>query len=427
MPWQPSKLTLDSVLSHLLLYMLLACYALLFYAGVILVLLIPGLVHSHANDIAFAPPWWLIPLTLVAMAPTIIPLYRWLRGRINEIIYGEHDDPYALISEINAQLLAMSSSPTTLPAVTTTIARALHLPYVALVVYSNQNNDQEVGSAQTAARYEAGAPLPRAESMTLPLLYLGKALGELTVSARHANESLSNSDREVLEGAAQQIAIALQVEQLAADLQASRARLVIGREEERRRIRNDLHDGLGPTLSSMQLQLGTLRNLIRQEPEKAEAIAAELRTDLRQATAEIRQLVYDLRPPLLDELGLIEAIKSLCPEGAPFTLTVSAPESMPAMPAALEVALYRIAGEAIHNVVRHAQATRCTVDLSLGAEALTLHIRDNGLSQPTLTPTGVGIRSMQERAAELGGTLTVQPAPPGGVEVLAHFPLNRDP
>jgi signal transduction histidine kinase len=423
-----AKITLNSLLSRLLLYMLLACYGLLFYAGVILAMLLLGVVHSRDADLAFNPPWWLAILTLIAISPTIVPLYRWLRGRINEIIYGEHDDPYALISAINAQLLAMTSSPMTLPGVTVTIARALNLPFVALVVYGDGAGEPgEDGMKEQAARYEAGIAPPAVEMATLPLLYLGKALGELVVSARHAHESLSDSDREVLEGVAQQIAVALRVEQLSADLQASRERLVIGREEERRRIRNDLHDGLGPTLSSMQLQLGTLRNLIRQQPEKAEAIAAGLGDDLRQATAEIRQLVYDLRPPLLDELGLVEAIKSLCPPGAPLTLTVSAPSSLPAMPAALEVALYRIAGEAIHNVMRHAQATRCTVTLSVEEGSLTLRVGDNGVGLPAGDSfvRGVGIRSMQERAAELGGALTVQTEAQGGTEVAAYFPLGR--
>jgi hypothetical protein len=132
-----AKITLKSFLSRLLLYMLLACYGLLFYAGVILAMLLLGVVHSRDADLAFNPPWWLAILTLIAISPTIVPLYRWLRGRINEIIYGEHDDPYALISAINAQLLAMTSSPMTLPGVTVTIARALNLPFVALVVYGD--------------------------------------------------------------------------------------------------------------------------------------------------------------------------------------------------------------------------------------------------------------------------------------------------
>jgi signal transduction histidine kinase len=224
---------------------------------------------------------------------------------------------------------------------------------------------------------------------------------------------------------ARQIGVALHAVQLTEELQASRERIVISREEERRRIRNDLHDGLGPTLSALQLQLGAMRNLIRKDPDQAEAIANELRDDLRQATAEIRQLVYDLRPPLLDELGLVEAIKSCRVQASEIKLEVIAPEPMPRLSAALEVAIYRIASEAIHNVIRHAQASECIVCLEVGDAALKLVVADNGKGLPDAAHVGVGLLSMNERAAELGGMLSILPGKKGGVEVLALFPMNE--
>ncbi len=196
------------------------------------------------------------------------------------------------------------------------------------------------------------------------------------------------------------------------------------REEERRRIRNDLHDGLAPTLSSLQLQLGAVRNLVRRDPEQAEAMINDLREDMRQATAEIRQLVYDLRPPMLDELGLVGAMRNSKFQGSEVRINVHAPEPLPQLPAAVEVAVYRIASEALHNVVKHAQATTCHIDIEIEGGCLFLKVIDNGKSLSPNATAGIGINSMKERAAELGGTLTVQPGEPSGTCVYARIPLE---
>jgi signal transduction histidine kinase len=174
----------------------------------------------------------------------------------------------------------------------------------------------------------------------------------------------------------------------------------------------------------MQMQLGAVRRLIQQDPEQAEAIAGELREDLRQATAEIRQLVYDLRPPMLDELGLVGAIRSFRVTGTELRFEVMAPEPMPALPAAVEVAVYRIASEAVHNVVKHAQATACVVCLEVAEGRLNLSVTDNGQGFPEKLNAGVGLYSMKERAAEVGGTFSIQPGPDGGLRVTASLPLQ---
>jgi signal transduction histidine kinase len=339
---------------------------------------------------------------------------RWLQSRINVLIYGQHDDPYALISEINQQLQAMAALPLTLPIVADTVVRVLKVPYVAI---STQN--------LAAPLHVESGKLPAPAALTrLPVTYLDKPIGELCVAARRYHESLSASDLELLRDVARQVGIALHAAQLTADLQASRERIVTAREEERRRIRNDLHDGLAPTLSSLQLQLGAVRNLIRQNPDEAEAVVNGLRDDLRNATAEIRRLVYDLRPPMLDELGLTGAIKSFRFQNSDVRFTVDAPDPLPRLPAAVEVAAYRIVSEAFHNVLKHAQATRCVVQIAVSESQLGLSVCDDGKGLPAGFSAGVGLRSMQERAAELGGTLQIQPGDGGGTRVVAQFPIG---
>jgi signal transduction histidine kinase len=215
-------------------------------------------------------------------------------------------------------------------------------------------------------------------------------------------------------------------------LQRSRERLVTAREEERRRLRRDLHDGLGPTLAALHLQAGTLRRLIHTDPAGAEQLVEEFRTELRAMIDDIRRLVYELRPPALDELGLVGAIQSRVEQinvgppadsqANPLRVRVDAPGHLPTLPAATEVAAYRIVQEALTNVVRHARAGFCLVRLELDGD-LCLEIVDDGIGFQPGGRAGVGIVSMRERAEELGGSCTIQPRSGGGTQVCACLPL----
>ncbi|MGI8423359.1 MAG: sensor histidine kinase [Chloroflexota bacterium] len=233
-----------------------------------------------------------------------------------------------------------------------------------------------------------------------------------------------------------------------ADLQRARERLVTAREEERRRLRRDLHDGLGTQLAALSIQAGVLRSQIRRDPAAAENAANELRQEIRAAIASIRRLVYDLRPPALDELGLVGALRERAAlyelDGAPASasdpgdgehhrvqvahglhVSIEAPEHLPPLSAAVEVAVYRIVQEALTNVVRHARASQCAVRLSVNG-ALRLVIADDGVGVPLGAAHGVGLLSMRERAAELGGACAVSSPPSGGTEVRVRLPLSMD-
>ena len=350
-------------------------------------------------------------VSLLCLALTIVPVSRWLHRRVNDLVYAPDDNLYALPVAINQQLRGMKNPELTIPKVVETIGTMLHVPYVVLEFGTNGEQ-----------RFSFGSPDDQIIVHEFPLHYLDQPLGTLSVSNRAVNRSLSANDHIVLQESAQQIGIALYVTQLTEVLQTSREQIVIAREEERRRIRNDLHDGLAPTLSSFQLQLSAVRNLMLQDPTMAEQMIEELNMDLRQATAEIRQLVYDLRPPMLDELGLIKALSHMRLAGAPLQLDVIAPEPMPRLPAATEVAIYRIASEAVHNVIKHAQATTCTIGIATNTKTLTLTITDDGRGISNVHSNGIGTQSMRERAAELGGTFAVEPNEPSGTRIEVGLP-----
>jgi signal transduction histidine kinase len=347
-------------------------------------------------------------------------LFQPLRGRlqrsVNRLMYGERDDPYAVISHLGRRLETALAPDTVLPTVVETIAQALKLPYAVILL-------KEGEGYRTAASYGS----PRGEPETLPLVYQGEEIGRLVLSPRTPEESFSDADRALLEDLARQAEVAVHAVRLTADLQRSRERLVATREEERRRLRRDLHDGLGAQLAGLNIQAGTIRRLIPSDPDAADELVVELREELRGAISDIRRLVYDLRPPALDDLGLVEAMRQLAErygskEEAPLRVAVEAQEDLPDLPAAVEVAVYRIVQEAITNVARHARATTCAARLAIDDE-VALEVVDDGVGISAGRNAGVGLSSMRERASELGGTCLIQSVPDGGTRVIVRLPL----
>jgi signal transduction histidine kinase len=360
-----------------------------------------------------------VSLTATGLVAVVFqPLRGRLQRGVNRLMYGERDDPYAVISRLGKRLEAAIEPKAVLPTVVETIAQALKLPYAAILL-------KEGEGFRTAASYGS----PRGEAETLTLVYHREEVGRLVLSPRAPGEAFSEADRSLLEDLARQAEVAVHAVALTADLQRSRERLVATREEERRRLRRDLHDGLGAQLAGLNVQAGTIRRLIPSDPGAADEVVVELREELRGAIADIRRLVYDLRPPALDDLGLVASLRRLAErygsEGEQLRMSVEAPEDLSDLPAAVEVAVYRIAQEALTNVARHARATTCVVRLAVNAN-VTLEIVDDGVGIPAGRSAGVGLSSMHERAEELGGACTVEISPEGGTRVLAHLPLEKE-
>jgi signal transduction histidine kinase len=259
-------------------------------------------------------------------------------------------------------------------------------------------------------------------------------IGALRVSHRARGEEFSAADRRLLENIALQAGAVAQSLRLNAELVRSRAEIVIAREEERRRLRRDLHDGLGPILASQTLKMAAVRQLVRQNLEQAEVMVDDIIQQNENTVSEVRRLVYGLRPPALDELGLVEAVRDLIRRSEPGgqSITVVGPEEvLPKLPAAVEANAYRIALEGLTNAARHAQAQHCTIRFAceeqqhngVARPALVVQISDDGVGMPAQYRAGVGMRSMRERAEELGGHLTIASTDPHGTQVTAWLPL----
>jgi signal transduction histidine kinase len=342
------------------------------------------------------------------------PLRGWLQRGVNRLLYGQRDEPYVVVAQLGRRLEGALPPEAMLPAIIETVAVALKLPYAAIAL---RRGDE----LHTEAVF--GAPVEAA--LTLPLVYQTDTIGQLTLGPRQRGEAFTTADRRLLEDLARQIGVAAHGVQLTADLQRSRERLVTTREEERRRLRRDLHDGLGTALTSLMLKLDATDTLLDRDLPAARSLLAETRGQMQASIADIRRLVYDLRPPTLDEWGLVDALREQVAHYAldNVRVTVEAPASLPPLSAAVEVAVYRIALEALANVVKHAHATICAIRVSLADTLLVVEIEDNGVGRPAGAHAGVGLTAMRERAAELGGSCVIEDAAPHGTRVRAGVPL----
>ncbi|MDQ6837869.1 MAG: sensor histidine kinase [Actinomycetota bacterium] len=264
---------------------------------------------------------------------------------------------------------------------------------------------------------------PGQDPTRFPLVHQGRMIGALVVGRRPGERDITDRERALLNDLATQASVAAANVSLTEDLRRSRERIVAAREEERSRLRNDLHDGLGPQLTGVALGLDLVIETAEEAAPEAAAAAERLRSELEDAIADIRRLVQGLRPPRLDEVGLCGALREMVARAERSGLIVDAqlPDDCPALPAAIEVAAFRIAAEAITNVVRHAGARSCVVALHV-ASALHLSVTDDGRGLNGALG-GVGTTSMRERAEELGGSCTVGPGETGGCRVEAHIPV----
>ncbi|TWP50410.1 two-component sensor histidine kinase [Lentzea tibetensis] len=342
----------------------------------------------------------------IVVALLVAPVLPRLQRLVDRALYGDRGDPARVVSRVGEQLAGPG-----LAGVVSAIRTALRVPYVA--VHTSDGPLAEDGTAP-------------AEVAVVPLEYGGAPVGELRVGVRPGEGDLGAADRAVLGLVAAPLAVAVHATLLSAQLQTSRERIVAAQEEERRRLRRDLHDGLGPTLTGVALTADAATNLLGTDPARTRSLLAAIRTDVRTAITDVRRLVENLRPPALDELGLLGALRQRAEhlawraDGAALHVRLDVPDEVPALPAAVEVAAYRIATEALTNVVRHSGASgavlrlRCTDDLDV-------EITDDGPLNGPWHP-GVGLNTMRERAAELGGRFDAGPSPTGG-RVHVSLPL----
>ena len=405
----------DLIINRTVVYATMSAIVVTAYAAVVVgaAALVPGLDGSATALVATA---------LVAVA--FAPVRSRVQDGIDRMVFGRRGDPYGVLTDLGGALARSGAPDVMLHTVAETVAAALKLPGVAIELAINGGWE-----TRTTTGNVAGAS---AGTEVVALRYQGEVVGRMVAARRSPTEPLHPDDLRLLENVAHHAAALAHTVRLTLALRRSREALVLAREEERRRLRRDLHDGLGPALASQTFRLDAALELLGTRPDTAAEQLRVLKAQNQELVADIRRLVYELRPPALDQLGLAGALAAhagqLARSGRPALEVGTDPDPLPEIPAAVEVAAYRIGSEAITNVVRHAGASTCTVALAAGDGALTVRVADNGVGvgrvgRSGVGRSGVGMTSMRERAAELGGTVVVANGRPTGTVVTATLPL----
>ena len=346
-------------------------------------------------------------LTVAALAAVLLLARDRAQRGVDWLLYGDRRQPERAILRVGRQVESATESAALVDALAETLAAALRLSYVE-VRLDGGPADCRVGSeTHRVTDFELG--------------HQGRRLG--TLRAGRTGEALSRADVQVLAGVAPQLAAAAETVRLQHSLARARERVVRAREEERRRLRRDLHDVLGPALAGVGLGLDAVRSRAPRDPAGADELIVQVQDEVRACVGEIRKIIEGLRPPVLDERGLVGALHEHAERiasRADLRVTVDGAD-LPALPAAVEVVAYLIGQEALTNAVRHAGARHIAVTVRADDVELLLEVTDDGIGLPEQRRSGVGLHSMAERAAEIGGDVVVTSGE--GTRVRARLPL----
>ena len=307
---------------------------------------------------------WLAIGALIPVLATTWPLQRWLRRQVAHLLAWETSDASSLVTQLT-QIEMKQTAEQLMLTLVQQLATMLDVPYVAI---------------ETAYATLSVASGERSDSPTraLPLQHGGETIGQLLIAPRELAGMPVQFNDQLLADVARQVSLTLWAAQLSTDLQASRLRIVTAREEARRQLRRDLHDGLGAGLASITLQADIAMDLLPDDPQTAVNILESLIGQSEQTTRELRRIIDDLRPPVLDDVGLYGALHELLNIRTTTEFELDMPPTLPELPAAVEIALYRIAQEATTNVIKHAGAKHATLTLGLSDQVAILTIEDDG-------------------------------------------------
>jgi signal transduction histidine kinase len=400
------------VLRYRLLGIQVAVRRTLLYAP--LTLLVALTVGGLTTLLARLVPEGPLPLVIASavVAVLLFPVATRLRRLVDRFVLGQRADPLSIVDRLGAGLEVASADP--VRSMLEAVAVSVGSSYAAVC--------DEHGKVVSAV----GVPLPG--MMELPLRHRGEPIGSVTVGPRRNEPGVTAADARLLEALAPHLAVVIRAQRLTEDLTRERERVVAATQAERERLRRDLHDGLGPSLSGIALGLEAADQALRRDPEVAQELIARTRAEAVGAVLEIHRVIDGLRPSLLDRHGLASAVRATAvglglggPGGPAFVLEAG---DLPTLAPSVEEAAFRIVAESLTNVVRHSDARTCSVRLTCLNGDLCVAVKDDGGGIREVRQDGVGLESMRKRASEIGGRISVTTTHPHGTLVTALLPLE---
>ena len=358
-----------------------------------------------------------LPLLLASavVAILVIPMAGRLRQVVDQLVLGEAMDPLALVDRVGVGLQTDSDDPV-----------ASMLEVVAAAVGASYASVRDSAGQEVAAMGVA-----RGAVLEVPLRNGGAVLGVLRVGPRRGEPRVTPRDDRLVHTLVPHLAVVLRSRRLTEDLARERQRTLAATLVERDRLRRDLHDGLGPSLSGIALGLEAATTAVTRDPTGLLVLLERTREEADGAVREIRRVLNGLRPATLDRHGLqgavAETANQLGMDGAGRPRFELQAQPLPALPPEVEESAFRIVAEAMTNVARHSGAHRCRVRIDQSNGDLTLGIVDDGGGFTVRGVNGHGLESMRRRASDVGGRLTVAPVEPQGTAVTAVLPMSLPP
>ncbi|MDF1489608.1 histidine kinase [Tessaracoccus caeni] len=332
-------------------------------------------------------------LGTAAVAVGFDPVRRRVQRAVDRWLFGDRDNPMEVLTGLGRRMQATVDPGDLLADLVAVIGSTLRVPFVRMEVRGS--------AGQTLTAVEDGRA--QAETTAFEMRAQGEEVGRLLVAPRRLGEAFTPRETELLRDIAGQAAIAARSYRITLELRQARESLVRSREDERLRIRRDLHDGLGPAIAGARMQVAAARNARVAAPE----LLSSVQETLTECTQEVRRIVDGLRPGALDR-GLVPAIKQRADAIGPVPLvTVETAGELDDLGAAVDVALFRIVTEALSNAARHSGAEHVWVRLDGSGPQVVAEVRDDGRGGAVPRDGGVGMESMRQRAEELGGELIV--------------------
>lgn len=337
------------------------------------------------------------------------PLRARLQRGVDRLMHGDRRDPYQAVSRLAERAHRAPSLEGVLAAVASSTATSLRAVGVRVEAFGVWAEHPPDGEGDGGARHHAA------------LVAGDREIGSVAVALQPGRRLRADEER-LLAELGRHAGVAVDAVHLAEQVAEHHRALVTAREEERRRLGRELHDDLGPTVAGLSMQLGALRPLVRSDPDAVVARLARLEEASAAALDDIRRVAHELRPPVLDQVGLGRAVRQLA-ESLDLVAVAETLDHGP-LPAAVELAAYRICAEALANAARHSGSRSVRIQLRRAAGCLVVVVEDDGRGPGGHRTGGLGLSTMRERAEELGGTLTVRPGPSGGTVVTAMLPLS---
>ncbi len=347
------------------------------------------------------------------LALALVPVQRWVQGRVDRLVYGSGADPQVLLSRLAGDVAGEASSDVPAPAglagLVEGLRRSTRLRHVA------------VRSAPGRPAVSATAGEPAEHALQIDLERGGKHLGWMDVGARHG-ERLDPRTVRLLEQIAGLVAVSLELAQVNEELETARSRMLGIRHEERRLLRRELHDGLGPALAGSSLALAAIANNSPGMSARDADLLRSLRAELDRRADDVRDMARAMLPPALDDGRLHDALVVLAERFTDdrFAVEIDA-QGADLVDSTRQVAIYHVAAEAVFNAHRHSGAARCRVRLEPCGGGVRLSVHDDGSGISPEASEGIGLASMRERAIELGGAFDLAEGA-DGTTVTVEFP-----